>query len=277
MWKLLLLIPMAYLAICVALFAAQGRLLFPAGMVSGAGPLPAGARRLSVANEGETLHGVHIPRRAAAAGDRLAILGFGGNAWNADAAASYLHDLFPSADVVVFHYRGYRPSTGTPSAAALLSDAPVIHDHVASMLNPDRIVATGFSVGTGVAAHLANRRRLHGIILVTPFESLKAVAASHYPWLPVGLLFRHEMPAAQDLRGTDTPTAIIIAGRDTIIPPARAAALAEGVPNLVFNRTLESAGHNDIYDRPDFRRAMMEALASLSHGSGYQRSILDKR
>jgi pimeloyl-ACP methyl ester carboxylesterase len=263
MWKLLLLLPIGYLAICIALFLAQGKLLFPAGMVSGAGPLPPSAKRLVVENEGEQLHGVHIPPRAAD-GERLTILGFGGNAWNAEAAALYLHDLYPQADVVAFHYRGYKPSTGTPSAAALLADAPVIHDHVAAMLKPDRVVAVGFSVGSGVAARLASVRSLEGIILVTPFESLRSVASSHYPWLPVPLLFRHEMPAARDLAGSQVPTALIAAEADTLITPARTAALRKVVPNLVYDRTIRGAGHNDIYDRPDFRTAMRNALAALA-------------
>jgi pimeloyl-ACP methyl ester carboxylesterase len=259
MWKLLLLLPIGYLAICVALFLAQGKLLFPAGMVSGAGPLPPSAKRLVVQNEGEQLHGVHIPPRAPD-GQRLTILGFGGNAWNAEAAALYLHDLYPQADIVAFHYRGYRPSTGSPSTAALLSDATTIYDHLTATLKPGRIVAVGFSIGSGVAAHLASRRPIAGAILVTPFDSLKAVARRHYPWLPIGLLFRHEMTAAKDLSGGHVPVALIAAGRDTIIPPARASALAGAVPNLVLDRTLASAGHNDIYDRPHFSDAMTEAL-----------------
>ena len=263
MWKLLLLVPLGYLAILTAIYFAQSSLLFPTTMVSAAGPLPPGARRLVVESGGEQLHGIHLPPRGGRTGERLAIIGFGGNAWNAEAAAMYLHELYPHADVVAFHYRGYRPSTGRPSSSALLDDAPLIHDKVVQALAPDRIVAIGFSVGSGVAAHLASKRPLAGTILVTPFDSLKAVARGHYPWLPVGLLFRHEMTAADDLRGSPTPTAIIAAGRDTIIPPARAAALAQAASNLVFERTIAEAGHNDLYDRPSFRQAMVEALDAL--------------
>ena len=261
--KLLLLIPLAYLAILVAIYVAQASLLFPTSMVAGAGPLPPEARPLALRSGEDELRGVHLPPRQPTGGERLAIIGFGGNAWNAEAAAFYLPDLSPGADSVAFHYRGYRPSGGKPTAAALLADAPLIHDHVVRLLKPERIVAIGFSVGSGVAAHLANKRPLDGIILVTPFDSLKAVARGHYPWLPVGLLFRHEMPAAEDLQATDTPTAIIAAGRDTIIPPARAEALRKKVPNLVFDRTICEAGHNDLYDRPTFRQAMVEALDAL--------------
>ena len=264
MWSLLLIPLIFYLSILVLLFAFQTRMIFPAGSVGGAGPLPAGAERLTVeAGEGATLHGVHLPARRPGS-EQILILGFGGNAWNAEDAAGFLSDLYPQADVVAFHYRGYRPSTGSPSAAALLADAPRVFDSAVAKVTPRRTVAVGFSVGSGVAASLAGRRPVDGLILVTPFDSLKAVAVGHYRWLPVGLLFRHEMKAAESLASAPVPTAIIAGGRDTLIPPPRTDALRAAVANLVYHRTLASAGHNDIYERPDFRAAMREALAAVA-------------
>ena len=267
MWALkLLLIPLvAYLAILALIYFAQTSLLFPARL---AGPtsaaVPPSAATLTLRTpDGERLHGLHLPP-VRTGGERLVILGFGGNAWNAAAAAHYLHGLYPGADVVVFHYRGYAPSSGRPSAAAVLADAPLIYDLVRERLGSDRIVAVGFSIGSGVAAHLASRRKLRGLILVTPFDSLVEVARTQYPWLPVRLLFRHPMTPADDLRGSATPTAIVAAGNDTLISAARTDGLRMSVPNLAFDRTIPGAGHNDLYDRPEFRLAMGEALLSVS-------------
>jgi hypothetical protein len=259
MWKLLLIPVFLYAALLLLIFAFQGRLLFPAGAVGGAGPLPRGAERLSLDTpDGHRLHGIHI--RPSASGSGTLILGFGGNAWNADTAAVYLHTLFPEADVVAFHYRGYRPSTGTPSAQALLADAPLIYDLAVARLRADRTVAVGLSIGSGVAAGLAARRPLDGLVLVTPFDSMGKVAARHYPWLPVRWLFRHEFRAAEWLRDSPVPTAIIAAERDTLIPAERTDGLRRAVARLVFDRTIPRAGHNDVYDRPEFRAAMREAL-----------------
>ncbi|MDP8994954.1 MAG: hypothetical protein M3N07_08270, partial [Pseudomonadota bacterium] len=86
-----------------------------------------------------------------------------------------------------------------------------------------------------------------------------------YRWLPVRLLFRHEMPAARDLARGRTPVAIVAAARDALILPARTDALRRAVPNLVYDRTLPNAGHNDLYQRPDFRQAMREALAAIEN------------
>lgn len=266
MWalKILLFAAFAYAAVIALIFFAQTALLFPTRMAGASGPLPRGSERLLVEGPGgEELHGTHIRPARAGAGDKLVILGFGGNAWNADSVAAYLHDLYPAAHVVAFHYRGYAPSEGKPSAAALLADAPLLRDHIAGRLGTERIVAVGFSIGAGVAAHLASRRDLAGVILVTPFDSLEALASHHYRWLPVAWLLRHRMDAADDLRSARVPVALIAAERDTVIPIRHAKALAEAVPNLVLDRTIAGAGHNDIYDRPEFRQAMAEALAML--------------
>lgn len=262
MWKLLLIPVFLYAALVALAFAFQTRLLFPAGAVGGAGPLPPGTERLALDTaDGNRLHGVHIPPAAPRSG--TLILGFGGNGWNAETAAAYLHGLFPEAEIVAFHYRGYRPSTGAPAARALIEDAPLVYDLAVTRLRPARTIAVGLSVGSGVAASLAPRRPLEGLVLVTPFDSLGKVAAGHYPWLPVRLLFRNEINAAEWLRGSPVPTAIIAGARDTLIPAPRTEALRRSVGRLVYDKTMAGAGHNDIYDRPEFRAAMREALGRV--------------
>lgn len=254
-----------YAAIVTLIYFLQTAMVFPASSVREGPPLPAGAERLRLAtSDGETLQGVHLaPGVLRNEGERPVILGFGGNAWNADAAALYLHQVYPQADIVTFHFRGYRPSSGTASAAGLLSDAPAVHDLVARRFPSRPIVAVGFSVGSGVAAHLARERTLAGVILVTPFDRLENVAGDHYPWLPVRALFRHDINAGEALRSVTIPVAIIAAGEDDIIPPARTEALRGTLRTLVYDRTIPHAGHNDVYDRADFREAMKEALAAV--------------
>ena len=65
------------------------------------------------------------------------------------------------------------------------------------------------------------------------------------------------------MKGVRVPTAIIGAQRDELIPPARTEALRPRVPNLVYDRTISGAGHNDIYARKAFQEAMHEAYQAL--------------
>lgn len=242
----------------------QSHFIFPTHAVAGAGPLPKGASELSVtAANGDVLRGVHIPASAPAS-VRTLVLSFGGNAWNGQDAAEYLAEVYPAADVAAFHYRGYRPSEGSPSADALIADAPLVYDAAVKTARPKRVVAVGFSIGSGIAAELSTQRKLAGVILVTPFDSLKAAAQSLYPWLPMAALFRHDIDAAAALERSQVPTAIIAAANDDIILPEHSDALRRRIGKAVrFDQTIARAGHNDIYARSDFQLAMRAALDAL--------------
>jgi len=245
------------------LFDFQSQLIFPTNAVPPAGPLPAKAERLSVSTpDDDRVQGVYMPANQ---GDesRTLVLGFGGNAWNGQDVAEYLHQLYPEHDVVAFHYRGYAPSTGTASAEALIADAPLVYDAAVERAAPSRVVVVGFSIGSGIAAQLSASRKLAGIILVTPFDSLKAVAQSMYPWIPISRFFAHEIDAAAALEGFDVPVAILAAEFDQIVPPERTSALRKRIVNLVYDRTIAGAGHNDIYARSEFQEYMRAAFAAI--------------
>lgn len=256
----LLLIVGLYLAVCLVMFLAQSRLLFPTWLVAGSGPLPPGAERLSIdAPDGVRLEGVYLPP-ARGAGSETLLLSFAGNATNAQALAERLRLAWPEHPIVAFHYRGYAPSTGTAGAEAMVEDAPLAYDLVVNRYRPRRVVAVGVSLGGGIAAGLAARRPLSGLILVTPFDSLKNVARQTYWWLPVTLLMRHDLDAAASLQNSAVPVAIIAAERDGLVRPERTAALRVAVRNLRHDVTLPGATHNDIFLHPHFDRALREAL-----------------
>ncbi|BCH13220.1 alpha/beta hydrolase [Mesorhizobium sp. L-2-11] len=264
MWllKLTLAVAAFYAVIVAVVYVLQSWLIFPAGLAAFGPDLPAGARHVELATEGgERIVLVRLPARQAAAEPRPLLLGFAGNAWNADALALMLHQLFPEHQVAALHYRGYAPSSGSPSAASLFEDARRAHDHLAADAKAG-IVAIGLSIGAAVAADLATARQLRGIAMVTPFDSLRELAAHHYPWLPVRFLLRHRMEAAEALRDLDVPTAVITAENDTIVPAARSAPLRAAARDLRSHIVI-AAGHNDLYDHPDFASALRASVAAV--------------
>jgi hypothetical protein len=255
-----------YLVILALAFAFQDRLIFPgAGQIEPI--LPAGTERLTMhAPDGVRLAGIRIPAEKPGSGAPV-ILSFPGNATNAADAALQVHRIFPDADVIGFHYRGYPPSGGRTSTTALRADALLERDFAARRFAGRPVVAIGFSIGSGLAAWVAHNRPLAGLILVTPFDSLAAVAADRTPWLPVGLLMRGNLDSAAWLRGNRLPVAIVAAGRDRLVLPARTEALRHALANRVFDRTIPSAGHNDIYGDSGFDAAMAGALAAVIAGN----------
>src|SRR5271166_6213654 len=193
-----------YAAIITAMYFAQTWLLFPTAL-AGAAPVqpPTSTQYLEVkTHDGESLAGMRIRSVGAKAEGAPTLVGFGGNAWNAWTMALTLHALFPDRDVVTFHYRGYAPSSGRPSASAVLSDSLVIFDHLRQTQADEPIIAVGFSIGSAVAAYLARHRPVVGLFLVTPFDSLEAMARDLYWWAPVGLLLRNRTPTIEFVRGS---------------------------------------------------------------------------
>lgn len=254
-----------YLFVLAAMYVAQTWLIFPAFMVSDGRPsLPAGAERLAIDTpDGLRLHGVHLPPARGEGCDKTAVLGFGGNGWHAEGMALDLRQHFPACDIVVFNYRGYKPSTGQPSAAGILADSLLIHDQAQKVIGAARVITVGYSLGSGPAAYLARERTIAGVVLVTPFDALEAVAQQRYPWLPVRWLIRHRMPSTDFLRGLTVPVAVIAAEHDEVVPPNRTAALRQAINNLVLDRTIAGAHHNDIFHRPAFVQAMTEAREAI--------------
>lgn len=265
MWGVMKLVMVAALgwALLVGLIALmQERMLFPR-LPQSAITLPPEAEPLSLTTpEGDRLQGHRLPGNGAA-GERALILGFGGNGWDARATLLYLHAAFPGHDVAAFHFRGYAPSEGRPSAAALMQDAVLIHDALTNA-HDGPVIAVGISLGSGAAAHLAGARPLGGVILMTAFDDLTEVARQSFPWAPVRLLFHHAMPAADSLAISTAPVALITASEDRAITAARTAALRARLPpgRLVLDVTL-TAGHDDIHTLPETRAALRRALDAL--------------
>lgn len=222
--------------------------------------LPGAEEMVLPTADGQRLHGWLVPngganRRAPA------LIYFGGNAEEVSPLALQAVQL-PGISFVVFNYRGYGLSTGEPSERALFDDALAIYDRIASLPQVDakRIVVMGRSLGSGVATYLASRRPVAAVVLVTPYDSMAAVARTHYPFLLTGLLLRHTFDSVARARTIDAPMLALIAGADTIVPPERGAALARAWRGPATPVVLPGAGHNEISLHPAYWKTIREFL-----------------
>jgi uncharacterized protein len=97
-------------------------------------------------------------------------------------------------DLFMLDYRGYGKSTGQISSEAQLhADVAAAWQQIAPRYASLPSVVFGRSLGSGLAAHLAANLGPNGataLVLVSPFESLQALAAEHYPIVPAALLRR---------------------------------------------------------------------------------------
>jgi uncharacterized protein len=262
MISLLAILGLGYAGVVALLYLLQTSLVFPGTYLpSHRLNAPRVPERLELSGgEGAVLHGMLFP---GAQGDADVLIGFGGNAQDAELLGQDLAADFPELNVVVFHYRGYGPSTGRPSEQRVLADALAVHDAVVARIRPARVYAIGISLGSAVAAYLSKERRLAGVLLVTPFDSVEAIAKESYFWVPVGLLLRHRFPAVAFMTGNPTPAAVIAAADDRVVKPHRTKALLARLDNLVFQATLPDAGHETLYELPAYKTTLQAAFGAL--------------
>lgn len=190
-------------------------------------------------------------------GGRDPIIYLGGNAERIEANRDALVRMFPERAIYLLAYRGYGASDGAPSSTLLKADAVALFDHVRAAHPAQPISVIGRSLGSGVASHVAGLRPVHRLALVTPFDNLRAVAASHYRFVPVRWLMREEFDSVAALRDAGMPVLIVRAGRDTVVPAERTRALLASLPHA-REVVIDDATHDSISGDPGYDAALRE-------------------
>jgi pimeloyl-ACP methyl ester carboxylesterase len=236
-----------YAAACVALYAFQRSLIYYPQPTSYDSPadtliLPADVRVTVRPHAG--------PK---------ALLYFGGNAEDVSANLASFARAFPDYAIYLLHYRGYGGSAGKPTEAALQADARALFDKV-HQAHP-QVALVGRSLGSGVAVRLATERPAARLVLVTPYDSIAAIAAAQFPYFPVRWVLTDKFESIRHAPAVRVPTLILRAEHDEVIPQASTerlrASFAAGVATQVVIR---GAGHNSISESAQYLDAMRAAL-----------------
>lgn len=165
-------------------------------------------------------------------------------------------------DLFIIDYRGYGKSTGTiESEAQLHADVNKAWNMVSPMYAGKKLVVYGRSLGTGLAAKLASAVQPDLTVLVSPFESLKAMGEVHYPWLPAAVN-RYTMRTDQWLPAIKGAVIIEHGDMDSLISLAHAERLQKlrAATELVV---VNGAGHNDIHKFPKYLDTLSARLRAL--------------
>ena len=184
-----------------------------------------------------------------------AVLYFGGNGEDVSSSVDPLIAAFPDREIVMLHYRGYGGSAGTPTEADIAADAAGLFDRVHAE-HPD-VIVIGRSLGTGVAARLASTRPVARLVLVTPYDSLVAIAQRQFWFAPVSWLLLDKYESWRYVPGIKAPVLILRAELDETIPAASTKQLAARFPagqaQLVV---VPGASHNTILDDPLYVKSL---------------------
>jgi fermentation-respiration switch protein FrsA (DUF1100 family) len=189
--------------------------VYPAGIWQPTGLAPEDA--WFNAADGTRLHGWFLPH----AQPRGYVLISHGNGGNITHRADLLHDLHRLGfAALIFDYRGYGRSEGSPNEEGVLQDARAASNWLVerARMPASDLIQYGESLGGAVAVQLAAADGARALILENTFSSLPDIASYHYAWLPVRLLMRSKFDSVGAIANYHGPLLQLHGDADTIVP-----------------------------------------------------------
>jgi uncharacterized protein len=217
------------------------------------------------AADGTRLHGWYVAHER----PRAVVLFCHGNGGNVAYWSEALRNLYSQAgvSVLLFDYRGYGRSEGTPDEAGVLADARAARTWLAQRagITEQEVVLMGRSLGGAVAVDLAAAQPARALILESTFTSLPDVAAHHYRWLPVRLLIRTRFDSLGKIGNYHGPLLQSHGTADTIVPFPLGRRLFDAANEPKQFIAIPGGDHNESPGR-GYYRTVAEFLDSLPPG-----------
>ena len=197
-----------------------------------------------------TLHGVLLRRPNAVA----TVLYFGGNAFHLDDSAKDLAKELATCPInlMVFDYRGYGRSDGEPTVANMQQDALALFDSASAQF-PDGVFVHGHSLGSFVAAYVAQQRPVRGLVLEGTANHALGWTQANVPWYVQPFVTVEVSSSLQDIDNTKVlahftrPSLILAGSQDRVTPPDLGRKVFEAMPAGAKEFVLvDGAKHNDI-------------------------------
>jgi pimeloyl-ACP methyl ester carboxylesterase len=237
--------------------------------------LPAGAQRTLVHGRAGADLASLVYRADAAVDNGFWVLHLHGNADSAFSPWQVKHcEALRQAgfNVLDIDYRGFGPTPGQPSEAAMYEDAEAgYQDLLRRGVGSDRIILLGHSLGSGPAVLLATQHKAAALVLFGAFTSIPDVAAEQYPYLPVRMAASIQFNSLSRIGAVHMPIVIAHSREDTRIPYSHAgklfAAANEPKRLITFDASDDGyGGHVDsLFEHVDMlQAALAQVVPALS-------------
>jgi uncharacterized protein len=172
--------------------------------------------------------------------------------------------------ILALDYPGYGRSTGKASEAAIVDGAEAAWSWLEGRAVQGPRVLAGWSLGAAAAIQVAARQgaAVDGLVLLSPWDSLAAVARLHFPAVLVDGLLPERYASAEAAPQVATPALVIHGAEDRIIPARLGRLLYEALPEPRRWVEVPGAGHNDLLAQPRVWEEIERFLAALAAEGG---------
>lgn len=183
--------------------------------------------------------------------------------------------LQTGSSVLLYDYRGYGRSEGTPSLQGICDDGSAAIEFLLREkgYSPQQIVLYGESLGCSVASAVAAARSCAGLILQSGFTSLPDIGGVHLPFTRIypKLFFpRPRLDNAQLVSRLKHPLLIIHGHRDKVVPFSHAQEIFRRASEPKMLVELPECAHSDILTVAPhtYLEAVKTFLSSLEESFG---------
>jgi dipeptidyl aminopeptidase/acylaminoacyl peptidase len=238
---------MLWLGLAAAVAANQRRLVFnPTSEREVAHPQSSGHRTRPVvlrARDGTRLCGWLMTPKSP--GPHPAVVYFGGRSEEVSWVVRDAGNMFPNMSVLAVNYRGYGDSHGDPAETHMVEDGCTLFDWLAARQQVDerRIAVVGRSLGSGVAVQVAKERPAHAVVLITPYDSILAIAKRRFRAMPIEYMLRHRFESIKYAPALTAPTYVLRAASDDVVPHTHTDQLVAKLATLCGDDTIPNSDH----------------------------------
>jgi len=201
-------------------------------------------------DDGELLYGWYC-RAAHPIASALYCHGNTGNLSNTAHVMPYLLDA--GINVLLFDYRGFGRSSGSPSLSGIIDDgvtAARLHEKIRPKHVPS--ILYGYSLGGAIAGQIIRRHPFDGLILQSTFTNLPDIARVTFPRIPLHLVSGRLFDTLEVVRNLTVPALIIHGTTDEVCPSWMAQQLHDSCGAAEKKLILVEGGlHKDLFERPD--------------------------
>lgn len=181
-------------------------------------------------------------------GPHPAVVYFGGRSEEVSWVVRDAGKLFPGMAVLAMNYRGYGNSHGEPGEAHMVEDGRLLFDWLSERahVDPAKVAVVGRSLGSGVAVQVALERAVHSLVLITPYDSILAIAKRKFRAVPVEYVLQHRFESVKYAPSLKAPTYVLRAQSDDVVPHSHTDLLVAQLGKLHLDETIPDSDHMNI-------------------------------
>ncbi len=242
---------------CIALYFAQDKLLFNPSPLAEDFVYWNGEEVEVPTSDGITLNSVWI-RNNGSKGVILYLHGNRGSNRRCLRQAEMFEGL--GYDIFMPDYRGYGKTEGSiTSEKQLYSDVQSVYDFLKTKYNESEIAIAGYSLGTGMASHLAAENNPGRLILLAPYVSFIDMKNRRFPIVP-NFLIKYPLSNRKHLKKVRCPVILFHGTNDEIIPFDSSVELQKINPSQIQLVKLQGTGHRGTIFHNSLRKVLSTFL-----------------